>query len=273
MAARWGAPVVFFRDDDVTRMVPQLRVLVDLFLEVGVPCNFQVIPTMLTAEAADWLCARHARAPALLHFNQHGSSHERYGDDAMPFGEFGLGRSLEEQRALIRDGQERLRRALGEAFSPAVFSPPWHRYDATTVQALELEGVSLLTARLRTGAMARAFYRVGRALRAVELGGHVVSHHGHPIARTRVLELSPSIDVDEDFDRNGRRALHSADALRRAIYSQARHDRVVGINLHHFKQGGARGEVPSILRRLIMDLRRDGCEFRSLEDLVAELKA
>ena len=195
--------LVFFRDDDVGELTDPLRFHLDLLIEFGVPCHYQVVPSYLDAECAAELRRIKAAHPDLVHFNQHGLHHEQIVDGRVEYAEFAFGRPYEDQRKAIAEGRDQLAQQLGEAFSPDVFTPPCHKYDESTLRALGDLGFRVLSAGLRTDWPARAYYQLGRALGRVELLGKRVSYHRRFTPDARLAEVSVVVDVHEEVDARG----------------------------------------------------------------------
>ena len=136
------APIgIFFRDDDAGWDDPRLAALLEVFEEPLIPLDLAVIPQALTAALAEALLGRAKAQP--LAFHQHGfdhANHEREGRKC----EFGPSRSSEQQYRDIEQGRQRLRERLGGANHP-IFTPPWNRCTAATVEALRALDFALLS--------------------------------------------------------------------------------------------------------------------------------
>lgn len=225
--------LVFFRDDDVGALTDPLRFHLDLLIEFGVPCHYQVVPAYLDADCAGELRRRKAAHPGLVHFNQHGLDHEQTVNGRVEYAEFAFGRSFEDQRRAIAEGRDQLAQQLGEAFSPDVFTPPCHKYDGATLRALGDLGFTVLSAGLRTDWPARVYYRVGRALGRVELLGKRVSYHRRFTPEARLAEVSVVVDAHEAVDGRGVRLEKTANDLWADFQAARRSLDAVGIMTHH----------------------------------------
>lgn len=150
MIAEHGRAALLVRFDDVRGIDARLGRAWDVLERRGVPIHLEVVPGWLdgggSAEIAER--ARRARVPVEVH--QHGADHDNRGDDARRY-EFGDDRSLADQLAAIRAGRAVLEDRLPEWFRP-IFSPPWNRYGATTLEALAQAGFAALSCLERTGA-------------------------------------------------------------------------------------------------------------------------
>lgn len=122
------------RFDDVRGLCPRLSQAWDAMEKNDVPLNLEVVPEWLddTAAAALASRARRSRVPVAVH--QHGTAHLNHGTEDRRF-EFDDCRSVDAQLADIRRGRAVLEESLGDCFEP-MFSPPWNRYGASTLQAL-----------------------------------------------------------------------------------------------------------------------------------------
>ncbi len=129
-------PLPFFlRDDDIDADEETLRELLDISLARRAPVNLEVIPGRLT-EAGIRLVSDHKRfTPDLIELDQHGWQHTNHETTGRKC-EFGPSRSYEQQYADIAQGKALLEAAFEELFTP-VFTPPWNRYTADTLRALQ----------------------------------------------------------------------------------------------------------------------------------------
>lgn len=225
---------VFFRDDDVGGLTDPLRALVELLLEEGVPCNYLVVPAHLDGEAADYMRGKRRDTPDLVRLNQHGYEHQHRVGGEMTYAEYSGGRSQEDQFASLAEGRRILEEMLGAEFDPRVFTPPCHKYDENTVRALDALGFSVLSAGVKGSLGARLYYGLGRAQGRIHWLGKRVSYHCGPIPATGLVEVSGSIDVDEDVDREGNKIVKSAADLTREFQARRREPSgITGFMLHH----------------------------------------
>ena len=200
----------------------------DIFVPLELPVSYQIIPSLLTAECAQNLRERKRAAPALFEFSQHGLRHEMVVRGRTVYYEFGPERTYDEQLSIIRDGRDLLQSKLGEAFNPDIFTPPQHKYDGNTLQALRELGVKVLSASCYTAWKHRAVYSVGRALKWTRLGRSGISYHGSVRRDEPLFELSISVPVD-----NGTRRMNAPNQVMEAIEEARRHVDVVGLMFHH----------------------------------------
>lgn len=271
-----GEPVretkVFFRDDDVGAWTDPLRFHVELMIEYTVPCHYLVVPAYLDDTCARALRDLKQRAPALVHFNQHGFTHEQQVGGEIVYSEFAGGRPYADQRADIEKGRDQLAERLGEAFEGDVFTPPCHKYDEVTLEALRDLGFDTLSAGIRVDPVSRLYYGIGRALRRVDWLGKRVSYHCEVVPRTGLNEVSATIDSHEDVDEQGVRVEKTADQLWAEFEGARRHLDVVGIMNHH--QACETPEKQAALRTFVARLAADpSVRFADLLDLAPERRA
>jgi predicted deacetylase len=132
---------LFFRDDDAGWDDTRLVALLDVFEEPLIPLDLAVIPQALTASLAAALLDRANTQP--LGFHQHGFAHANHEPEGRKC-EFGSSRTSEQQYRDIEQGRQQLRERLGGASHP-IFTPPWNRCTAATVEALRALDFALLS--------------------------------------------------------------------------------------------------------------------------------
>jgi hypothetical protein len=263
---------VFFRDDDIGELNAPVRTLVELLLEERVPCNYLVIPRYLNAEAAAYMRGKRRANPGLIELNQHGYLHEQIINGAHDYSEFAGGRPYEEQRQAIAEGKRVLEEMLGDDFGPDVFTPPCHKYDTNTLRALAACGFSVFSAGVKADRAARAYYDLGRALKKVILFGQRVSYHGAKDPETGMVDLSTSINIDEDFDRAGNRILKRFDDLVLEWERAKSCYPIVGVLLHHGQYETS--EKADTLRKLVRHIKADASvELKTIEQIASSLGA
>ncbi len=129
---------VFFRADDIGEPNRAFEDLVSLFARHRVPLSLAVVPAWLTMPRWRALEKMAAEDPALWCWHQHGwrhVNHERKGKQQ----EFGPARSKTELETDVDWGRQWLQTLMGPAFTP-IFTPPWNRCSAETLQLLKSRG-------------------------------------------------------------------------------------------------------------------------------------
>jgi hypothetical protein len=133
----------FFRDDDVGWANDEFRALLACFRRQSLPLDLAIIPSSLTAELADELCAAHDKTPALIGIHQHGFSHTNHEVSGRKC-EFGISRGQLDQFRDIQLGKMKLEAMLGSALDP-IFTPPWNRCTEITGECLKALGFRVLS--------------------------------------------------------------------------------------------------------------------------------
>ncbi|MGH7016651.1 MAG: DUF2334 domain-containing protein [Caulobacteraceae bacterium] len=238
---------IFIRDDDIDALTQELQSFVTTFVERNIPVSYQVIPSKLSAECADFLRRLEARHPRLIEFGQHGLHHEMIVGGRRLLREFGPDRSFLEQLSDIEEGKRLLELKLGPGRQIAIFTPPQHRYDGKTVRAAAEAGHRVFSAACYSTAVHRAAYGLGRALGLSSFGARGVSHHLRVRPEAAIFEASVVIAVD-----NGRRIRVREAEIERAVRRAMRRSDVVGLMFHHrvYDSAAKRRELESLADRL-----------------------
>jgi hypothetical protein len=263
---------VFLRDDDLGRLSPPLRAVVDLLLEEQVPCNYQVVPAQLDPDSARYARATQEQNPRLFFLNQHGYRHEQEIAGSHRYSEFDGARSYAEQRSELGLGRRILEDRLAGSFDGRIFTPPCHKYDENTLIALRELGFTILSAGVRVDRASRLYYALGSRLERVSWLGKRVSYHGGLTPRTRLAEVSVCIDVDEDEDARGRKIEKGASALWAEFERCSARTPVVGVMLHHARYD--RAEKLEALRSFVRRLKEHPrVRFRNIQEIANDSRA
>ena len=139
-----GQPVsVFFRADDVAVPGMNFNRMMALFAKYGVPLALAIVPAWLTHDRWEYLKGFEKNNPFRWCWHQHGwrhVNHEVVGKKQ----EFGDTRSMAEITRDLTRGKWRLEQIMAGAFYP-VFTPPWNRCSARTLQALKELGFAAVS--------------------------------------------------------------------------------------------------------------------------------
>ena len=142
-AAEQPSPVrIFFRADDIGRIDNNFIQMMTLFADHDMPLCPALVPQWITAGNWRQIRAR-AKKENLFCWHQHGFSHLNHELSGKKC-EFGESRAEKKIREDLLAGKSRLYRLLGESFVP-VFTPPWNRCSAATMQILLELGFSALS--------------------------------------------------------------------------------------------------------------------------------
>ncbi|MFQ5481565.1 MAG: DUF2334 domain-containing protein [Nitrospinaceae bacterium] len=126
---------VFFRDDDAGWADDQLFRLMEMFSTHSMPMDLAVIPMELNEPLADRLANHWDQASHLLGMHQHGFIHKNHETTGRKC-EFGPSRSAKSQLSDLDAGKKRLADFLEDRVDP-IFTPPWNRCAAPTVDGLK----------------------------------------------------------------------------------------------------------------------------------------
>lgn len=210
---------LFLRDDDIDDDEETLRELLDIALARDVPLNLEIIPNGLTA-AGIRLVADHKRfTPDLVELNQHGWQHVNHEVEGRKC-EFGPSRSYAQQYEDIAQGKALLETTFEELFTP-VFTPPWNRYTADTLQVLHDLGFT-------------GFSALGKV----------------PVAGYGFQDLSVTLDL---YQWKGATALKAPERLLNELIQQITAGAPIGLLLHHKVMDAA---AFAFLSGLLAELRR-----------------
>lgn len=235
----------FVRDDDIGELTPALRTFVEAFANRAIPVSYQIIPEQLTPECAEYLIAQEAAHPGLIEFGQHGLRHKMSLKGKQLKREFGPERSLAQQTQDIAEGQRLLSSLLGGRRDIALFTPPQHKFDRNTIQAVAAAGHTVFSAACYPSPHHRLAYALGRLLGLSSIRHHGISYHGQERPEAALHEMSISIAVD-----NGRRIVCAAAQIDAALARAAKHTNTVGLMFHHAVYAQAPEELTAIIDRL-----------------------
>lgn len=133
-----GPVTVFFRADDIGVPGRRFQRLVQIFQQQRTPLGLAVVPTWLTPTRWQTLQTLTREKTDLWCWHQHGWRHCNH-ETAGKKQEFGPARPPERIAADLKRGRERLEELMGAAFYP-VFTPPWNRCSAETLELLKRWG-------------------------------------------------------------------------------------------------------------------------------------
>ncbi len=138
-----GSVDLFFRADDVGVPGMQFARMMSLFAKYGVPLSLAIVPAWLTPDRWQYLNGFEKINPSRWCWYQHGWRHVNHEVEGKKQ-EFGAARSLSEIKQDLMRGKGRLEQLMGKAFSP-VFTPPWNRCSADTLQVLKDLGYAAIS--------------------------------------------------------------------------------------------------------------------------------
>lgn len=127
-------PLVFFRADDIGIPSRGFADLIASFRKHGLPLCLATVPAWLTEQRLAELRRMTGNPGSQWCWHQHGHVHHNF-EATGKKQEFGPAREPAQIRTSLQQGRARLTRLLGHDFLP-VFTPPWNRCSAATLQAL-----------------------------------------------------------------------------------------------------------------------------------------
>lgn len=140
--AKQKETTLFFRADDIGIPSKNFSHLISLFKKHSMPLCLATVPTWLTKTRFAQLQKDTGKNNPLFCWHQHGWLHKNY-ENVGKKHEFGTSRKKEAIKQNLSDGKERLRKILGDEFSP-FFTPPWNRCSQDTIDSLiELDFMAL----------------------------------------------------------------------------------------------------------------------------------
>jgi hypothetical protein len=131
-------PKVFFRADDIGYPSKGFAQLISMFIRHRMPLCLALVPVWTTSDRIDDLRPLLDLQSKQWSLHQHGYAHRNHelkGKKA----EFGSARDADALRRDLLRGRDRLGQLLGKSFFP-VFTPPWNRCSAQTLDHLKTEG-------------------------------------------------------------------------------------------------------------------------------------
>lgn len=117
-------PVLFWRDDDVTQVSPNLVKFLELSERYRIPIVFSAIPTGFSWDAGRLIAGSSACRIAV-----HGYGHVNHSPSGEGKSEFGRERSSEQVYHELREGRRLVQEKSQDRFLN-MFVPPWGRFDS-----------------------------------------------------------------------------------------------------------------------------------------------
>ncbi|NDV27292.1 polysaccharide deacetylase family protein [Desulfovibrio sp. JC010] len=125
---------VFFRADDIGYPGWQFSAMIEAFKKHNTPLALAVVPAWFNEQRRDALFSELDPDLNLWCLHQHGYRHMDHKTERKKF-EFGPSREKSVISSELARGKEKLSHLLGDHFSP-LFTPPWNRCSAETMQSL-----------------------------------------------------------------------------------------------------------------------------------------
>ena len=134
---------IFFRNDDVFELTPNLKKLLRIFVLDKIPLTLSVIPEKITDDCSIYLKAICHKKNRLIEIAQHGLNHKNYSKNSEEKFEFGPRRKYIDQLRDISKGRRIIRSNFDR--DPVIFVPPWNGFDCNTIKALQSENLKFFS--------------------------------------------------------------------------------------------------------------------------------
>ncbi len=185
---------LFIRNDDVWALDKSFQKFFDFMFNHKIPVVYGVIPAKLQEDTALFLRRAKENAPRLLDIVQHGYAHRNYALAGEHPYEFGPARTYTQQFEDILKGMQIMCRWFGDLVTPG-FIPPYHADDEKTIDAIEVLGIPLYSARLKVPRQTKKFIDLPAQIWAnrIDEGGNPWPLKFHGLLRdlAGVLESCP----------------------------------------------------------------------------------
>lgn len=258
--------IIFFRNDDVglyssQQIATELVELTELFIDENIPISHGVVPDAVSIETVKWLRGMKSNYPDIIGIDQHGYKHIKHDR-----GEFGGRRCYKDQERDIKAGMDFMKQNFGNQFSWC-FTSPWVQYNRHTKRICDVLGYKVFSGGVSPILKARLFNMLGRLLNLNVLGPKEVSYHRSGRFTQpgfRILEISPCIDVIQDYKR---KILKPHDSIGARYNDSRRHFDVIGFLLHQWVFDNK--DKIKIMMELLQELKQDkDNSFCLFEDIV-----
>jgi hypothetical protein len=228
---------IFFRNDDVRETLDITLVdLTNIFIREGVPITHVVEPANITAEVISWLKKLKEEYPQIIEIGQHGYDH-RLKAQKMIFGklrkgEFGYGRSYEEQLTEIESGKQIMDATFGDSWV-SLFTFPFGGKNLDAIRAVDDCGYKIMNDHHKLDWNHKLFYFTGRLLRRNFLFERPVSYNLKKRPQTNLFNININISLIKKYINDETECvMYSLDELK-ALTKMYLREKTIGIVLHH----------------------------------------
>jgi len=221
---------IFFRNDDVKDILDRSLVqITKLFIDKNIPLTHAVEPANLTEKVVKWLLQT-KQETALVDIMQHGFDHKIKVDYKK--GEFGKGRTFEDQYEEILKGKKLMDKAFGNNWINA-FSFPFGTYDENSMLALSKCGFKIVTGNYGKGLKRKIFYAAGHFLNKEMLFGYRVPYNLKYRPKSKLFQVNTNISpIDKYIDDKENCIMLSIDELIKQTRENSK-NKAIGVVLHH----------------------------------------
>lgn len=205
--------------------------------------------------------------PACLEIVQHGWNHAKHGR-----GEFGDGRTYQQQYDDLARGKKRMEQLFGADFFPMI-TIPFGVYNQDTVRAADALGFKVCCVHFNYRLSRRLFYKLGRLLGRGQLLGRGISNHLRNYPGTSMFEIDSALSfIKKYYDDYGTDCeFETCDDMLRHFDRFERFIPVIVILLHHRYHNSP--EKIALVERVVDGLReRKYVSFSSYAEILGEYR-
>ncbi len=223
---------VFVRNDDVREVLDESLVyLTERLVDIGVLLIHAVEPLNVSPKVVKWLIEKKEAHPERISIIQHGLDHSIKTHSPIR-GEFGGGRSFEEQHAEIRQGKILMNRHFGSLWDK-VFSFPFGSYDQNTLKALMSEEFRYISTGIRFTRKRRILNLFGRLLNVKELAGKNIVYFNEKVPGYHLYEFPVVLNNTKKYTLTDSGIQKACPELQTDWASLPRYVKCCGVLTHH----------------------------------------
>jgi hypothetical protein len=228
---------IFFRNDDVRGTLDKSLVdLTNIFICEDVPITHVVEPVNITIEVISWLKQLKEKYPNIIEIGQHGYDHtlkaQKIIFGKLRKGEFGYGRSYEEQLSEINNGKQIMDSTFGDTWL-SLFTFPFGGKNMDAIKAVDHCGYKIMNDHHKLDWNHKLFYFIGRLLRRNFLFERPVSYNLKLRPRTNLFNININISLIKKYINDETECvMYTLDELKK-LTRMYLGEKTIGIVLHH----------------------------------------
>lgn len=228
---------VFFRNDDVRETLDRSLVdLTNVFIQEEVPITHVVEPANITPHVISWLKQLKREFPDIIEIGQHGYDHKLKAQKVifgkLRKGEFGYGRSYEEQLIEIESGKEIMNSTFGDSWV-SLFTFPFGGKNMDAIRAVDHCGYKIMNDHHKLDWNHKLFYLTGRLLRRNFLFERPVSYNLKFRPQTKLFNININVSLIKKYINDETECvMYSLDELKKLTWMYM-NEKTIGIVLHH----------------------------------------
>jgi len=254
---------LFLRNDDVrSTLDPSLVYLSEQIIQHNLIISHAVEPSNISKEVVDWLLTLHQKHPQNIEIIQHGFDHS-IKTVAPVRGEFGRGRSFEEQKNDIQKGSELMDQYF-EKYWNRIFSFPYGTYDLNTLKALENCRFKIISTGVRFTPKRKILNHIGHLLKKKSFLGRNITYFNEQIPKFNLQEIpvvlnntKQQTDLNNAIQRTSQELTIEWNALPHWLHTR-------GVLCHH--RFNSKNDIDQLIS-FICKLRDSGIKILKIKDL------